>query len=316
MKKIFITILLIIVTMSFCVAQTAGTAGNFARMGFGARGIAMGNALTAVTSGDLASYYNPAVSAFSLKRTASATFTFLSLDRSLNFLHYTQSVEPTAGISFGLINAGVGEIDGRDSEGNHTENYSTYENQFFLSFSNKVHENVALGITVKLYHSKLFDEVKSTTVGFDVGACVIITENLTAGLAIQDLGSKYIWDTKDIYPDPYGTTTTDYFPSLRRVGIAYTIPKLNALITAEYENSSEKTDILRGGIEISPHEHVTIRGGVDRIDFSDEATGIKPTFGFAVRKPLGGYTPALSYAFVAEPYAPRSFHMLTLTVTF
>ncbi len=316
MKKIFPAILVIFLTAAECPAQTAGTAGSFARMGYGARGLAMGNSLTAVTKGDMVPYYNPAVSAFAMGRSASATFTFLSLDRSLNFLSYTQAVKPTAGISFGLINAGVSDIDGRTSDGIHTENYSTYENQFFLSFSNKVHERVSIGVTVKLYHSKLFDEVKSTTVGFDIGACVIIFDNLTGGIAFQDLGSKYIWDTKKIYPDPYGTTTTDYFPSLRRIGLALTIPELDGLITAEFENSSEGTNILRGGIEVNPLEYLSIRGGIDRIDFSNEATGIKPSFGFALRKPMGEYTPTLSYAFVAESFAPRSFHMITLTVTF
>jgi hypothetical protein len=316
MKKILPAILVIFITAVVCSAQTAGTAGSFARMGFGARGLAMGNSLTAVTKGDLNPYYNPAVSAFVVNRSASATFTFLSLDRSLNFLNYIQSVKPTAGISFGLINAGVGNIDGRDGDGNHTENYSTYENQFFLSFSNKVHERVSFGVTIKLYHSKLFDEVKTTTVGFDLGVCVVILDNLTGGIAIQDLGSKYIWDTKDIYPDPYGMTTTDYFPNLRRIGLAYSIPGWKSLITAEFENSSEGTNILRGGIEVNPLEYLSIRSGIDRIDFSDEATGAKPSFGFAVRKPIGEYTPTLSYAFVAEPFAPRSFHILTLTVTF
>ena len=39
----------------------AGLAGAPMRMGFGARGMAMGNAMTAVTSGDVQSYYNPAL---------------------------------------------------------------------------------------------------------------------------------------------------------------------------------------------------------------------------------------------------------------
>ena len=34
--------------------------GAFSRMGFGARGIGMGNAMSAVTTGNLVSYYNPA----------------------------------------------------------------------------------------------------------------------------------------------------------------------------------------------------------------------------------------------------------------
>jgi len=71
-------------------AQIGGTAGAYSRMGFGARGMAMGNALTAVTSGDAISYYNPATIPLAEYRNASASFGILSFDRRLNFLGFTQ----------------------------------------------------------------------------------------------------------------------------------------------------------------------------------------------------------------------------------
>ena len=43
---------LLLLPLLFTQAQNAGTAGAFARMGAGARGMGMGNALTAVISGD------------------------------------------------------------------------------------------------------------------------------------------------------------------------------------------------------------------------------------------------------------------------
>src|SRR5512141_2803546 len=152
MKKTLGSILLLL----FCIAaesfaQTTGSAGAFARIGFGARGMGMGNALSAVTTGAISTYYNPALSAFSEERTGAATFGILSLDRYVNFLSYTQSLPPHAGLSVGIINAGVRNIDGRDNDGYHTDDYSTMENQFDLSFSNRVDERVALGVTVKMY---------------------------------------------------------------------------------------------------------------------------------------------------------------------
>ena len=316
MKKYFFIFLTFLLLSDLSSAQLAGSAGAFARLGFGARGVSMGNSIIAVTTGEIVPYYNPAITSFSESRFASASFTLLSLDRSLNFLSYTQSVKPTAGVSFGLINAGVSNIDGRTSDGIHTEDYSTYENQFFLSFSNKIHERVSIGATAKLYHSKLFEKVSTTTVGFDIGACITILENLKAGIVIQDIGSKYIWNTKDIYPDPYGTTTTNKFPNLRRMGLALTLTQFNTLISAEYENSSEGTNILRGGIEYNTVEYLSIRCGIDRIELYEEKTGAKPAFGFGVRKPMGNWVPTLNYAFVTEPFAPRSFHIISLTVNF
>ena len=55
--------------------------GSFSRMGFGARGMAMGNAMSAVASGDLISYYNPALSVFLTGNLFTSSLSTLSLDR-------------------------------------------------------------------------------------------------------------------------------------------------------------------------------------------------------------------------------------------
>ena len=54
-------------------AQLAGTPGAFTRLGFGARGMGMGNALTAVVDGEITSFYNPAVTPFLTDRVAAVS---------------------------------------------------------------------------------------------------------------------------------------------------------------------------------------------------------------------------------------------------
>lgn len=299
-----------------CRGQMGGNAGAFARLGFGARGIGLGNAMTSVAGGDVSSYYNPALSAFSPARTAAATFGILSFDRYLNFLSYTQAIKPTAGISVGLINAGVRKIDGRDADGYHTEDYSTTENQFYLSFSNRLIDEISIGATIKLYYAKLFDQISSTTVGFDVGAAVKITEDLTAGLTIQDLNSKYKWDTKPIYYDQQGKTYDDRFPTLRRVGLSYWFLGGSALVALDFENSTANSNLFRLGAEYTIVEFFTVRAGIDRWELSSDPTGIKGTFGFSLRNSFDSWTPAINYAFVVEPYAPAGMHIITVSTTF
>lgn len=273
----------------------------------------MGNALVAVNSGEISPYYNPALSSFSKAKLFSASYAFLSLDRSISTLNYTQPVEPTAGISGSIMRAGIDNIDGRNSNGVHTEDYSTYDYQFALAFSNRVSDDVSLGVAVKLYHNKLFDEVTSTTVGFDVGAHLHLIENLSAGVVFQDIGSKYIWDTKPIYPDPVGKQTTDKFPTLRHFGLSYFLDDPDLLFALDFENSTEKTNIIRAGVEYSPLEYFQIRCGIDRIELGSERTGAKPAFGFSVMKPVAGFVPSLTYAFISEPYAPRGIHLITIS---
>lgn len=315
MKQLLLFIVALLFVANISNAQIAGRAGSFARMGFAARGIGMGNALTAVNTGAINTYYNPALASFAEQRTASVSFGILSLDRYLNFVSYTQAIKPNAGLSVGIINAGVRKIDGRDADGYHTEDYSTTENQFYLAFANRVHERVSLGVAIKLYYAKLFEDFSSTTVGFDIGGLVQITDEITLGLCIQDLNSKYKWDSKPLY-DQNGKTTEDKFPNLRRIALGYKFLEGALLLDVEYENSSEQTNVFRFGTEYKFVEYFTIRGGMDRYETADNSTGAKPSFGFSVKNSFNGWTPELQYAFVIEPIAPQGLHIITLNVAF
>jgi hypothetical protein len=64
---------------SIMLAQFGGQPGAFSRMGFGARGTGMSNAMTAVSQGEVFGYYNPAEVARSSGHTGAASFGLLSL---------------------------------------------------------------------------------------------------------------------------------------------------------------------------------------------------------------------------------------------
>ncbi len=102
---------------------------------------------------NLVSYYNPAVTPFQENNSFQAGYSFLSFDRSLNFLNFTRKFDfysakdsvsefrkprTTAGLSVGIINSGIGNIDGRDNNGLPTGELSTSENQFFIGLANKI----------------------------------------------------------------------------------------------------------------------------------------------------------------------------------
>lgn len=313
--RLQIAFLLTVISYTSGIAQIGGIPGAFARMGFSARGISMGNASTALRYGDIQTYYNPALAPFAKDHTVAASFGVLSLDRSLNFLSYTHEAPPTAGFSVGIINAGVRRIDGRDNDGVHTESYSTSENQFYLSFANRFDQRVSAGLTVKLYYYKLFEDVSSTTVGFDAGIVIMAVEDITIGLAVQDIGSKYRWDTSPIY-GANGRTTTEKFPTLYRAGVAYLLPEAYGTVSLDFEISSAKTTVVRLGTDIFLHEYVSLRGGLDRWNLKDNTAGIKPTLGFGVTKPFDDWVPKLDYAYVFEPFAPGDIHIITLSVRF
>jgi hypothetical protein len=316
------SLLLFEATREHSLAQTGGWAGAYGRMGFGARGIGMANAMTAVSSGEVQGYYNPAILPYAEFRSVTATFGILSLDRRLNFLSYSQALPPEAGLSVAIINSGVGEIDARDSDGAPDGILSTSENQFILGFATKFKAGFSAGVNIKILHHHLYTDVNSVTVGIDLGLFAPLGENFRVGASVRDINSKYKWDTGAIYGQS-GNTTTDDFPLLYGGGISYLLPDTLGTIALDVEASNQSTLVARGGIEVNLIPQLTVRGGVDRIDLREKGNGIRPAAGFTVRQRLGESMPlvnpdilAVNYAYVFEPFASSGIHLISLSVVF
>ena len=328
MKKIFL-ILFFLTAANVSFAQLGGLPGSFSRLGFSARGMGMGNAMTSVITGDVMGYYNPAVSAFQDDHLINFGHSFMSLDRTMNFVSYTKNfklpkqTEGGAGITFSWINAGVSNIDSRDGDGFPIGTISTNENQFTFAPSIRVSPNVALGVGFKLYYSKLYDGVKSTSLGFDLGAIVKASNRVNIGLAIKDINSQYKWSTSSIYNEN-GATTTNKFPVLINLGVSYLLPKDFGVVSVDFENSSQTvnqdgtdyksvTDVIRMGAEVSPIKFLKLRAGFDRFDLkaTDKFGNTDVNFGVGYQIPLKTYIVGIDYAFIMEPYSNEPFQTLT-----
>ncbi len=295
--------------------QIGGSPGAFSRMGFGARGAGMGNAMSAVITGDLVSYYNPALLPWTNQRQASASYGILSLDRQLNFVSFTAGLRPSAGISLGVINAGVSNIDGRDGDGKQTGPLKTSENEFFLGFGNRFPGGFSLGLNIKLLYYQLYTDVSSTTVGIDAGALMPISDRFTISATVRDINSKYRWDTSKLYGQQ-GKTSEDDFPLLYTLGAAYLLPDSLGLMAAELELSSRKTFVGRFGIEVPLVPEISVRGGIDRIDLKEKGNGIRPSLGFSAGTSMDGWTPTVNYAYIFEPFSPNGMHLVSVSVRF
>lgn len=315
-------------------------AGAFARMGFGARGMAMSNALVADAFADGAPYYNPALSPFATGQSLEATAALLSLDRELQFLQFSTPLEPNAGIAAGLIHAGVSKIDGRDNSGYHTRDYSTDEFAFFLAFGTHLTGRLTAGVGLQLFRADYFDELEPVhSIGIDLGLTYQMTEDLRLGFAVDELLARYSWDTSDLYGSA-GSTTSDRFPIRLRLGGAYRLMDGRAQVTGEYESriassehrvrsveivgdvpsevvNSEVSTMydgrLRVGLEYRPTNVFAIRGGVDRIG-ADALEGVTPSAGFMIEQPVGPLSMRGEYAFVLEPYGAGAMHLITLRI--
>ena len=293
------------------VSQHISTA-SFSRLGFGSRGIALSNAMNSVIYGEVTGYYNPAVLPFSNLKMASLTFGILSLDRELDFLHYTQSLYPTAGFSIFLIRAGVKNIDSRDVDGHHIENLSTSEFQLGFAFSNRIIEKLSAGLSLKFYYNKLYREMKTQTLGIDFGVLFKFNDNITVGASIHDINAKYKWDSSIIYQEK-GRTIVETFPKTISLGLTYAIKDI-FFTSIEYDNIGREK-FFNLGSELYPLYFITdgfiqslaIRGGVrlfqNYLDFS---------LGFGLSRKIGNFVVFFDYAYRFERYSPSGMQLLTL----
>jgi len=330
-RKIIIQILAL---SSFAFAQASTSEissmpGAFSRMGFGARGIGMGNAMSAVKEGNLVSYYNPALIPFQEGNSFQTSYTFLSLDRSLNFLNFTKRFElgkkenadgttkprSVVGLSIGLINAGVSHIDARDSEGRKTGDLSTSENQFFVAVANRFSEKLSIGIAFKFYYYKLYQDVTSSGLGFDLGALYSLNNEMTVSFMVSDINSKYQWDTGKIY-GANGKQTKNIFPLLKKIGFAYKFIEEKIIAAVEYENSNAGTNFLRIGGEYNIYENFLLRAGIDKLNLSNFNFPLRPSFGFSYFYSLNSLRIGIDYAFVIEPYSSSDQHIIGVNVNF
>ena len=335
MKKLLLIALVMTLAATDVSAQAAGA---FARMGFGARGVAMSNALVADGSGYASPYYNPALAPFIIRQSIDASAALMTLDRELQFLQFATPLRPRAGIAAGLIHAGVSDIDGRDGSGYHTGTFSTDEYALFIAFGVRLAPRVTAGFGLQFFRADLFDDLSPVnSIGLDLGLSVAPTEALRLGVVVDDLLARYSWDTSDLLGSS-GRTTSDRFPTRLRVGASYALVGQKLLLTAEYESrfissevrtrdirligdtprevfESERLTLhdsrLRIGAEYQPMASFAVRGGVGRLGDSDLG-GVRPSAGFMVEQALGSLLARAEYAFVLEPFALGTIHLITI----
>jgi len=314
--KKYIILFLVILSISaktIFANSPGGQAGSFLRLGLGARAIAMGNAFTGLARDGFAGYYNPASLPYMTSPELTFSYGHLSLDRKHNFIGFSTYLNPKsknssdsnsnnlkAGFAVGWINAGVDNIDARNSNGEHTGMFSNTEHAFYFSFALRPFDFVAFGLSAKVVNNRFpnmlnDDETLSASgFGMDFGMYSMPIENLSLGIVLRDFKTKYTWNTEDLWER--GTTTINYFPKLLRIGAAYQLP-LDATITADTEFNEEQGWRVYFGGEIPYKDLVVARAGYNSDRF---------TFGFGLNIKIWKYRGELSYAYDANKITPSA----------
>jgi len=268
-------------------------------------------------------YYNPASLPYLQARTVLTSYSYLSLDRHFNFVGFAAPLRPpaghtgeslSAGVGVGWINAGPGELDGRDNDGNRIGTFRNSENAFYFSFALRVTDRISVGISPKVLYNTFPDltegeSLYSARLGFDGGVLVSPIQGLYLGAQARHINAQYRWDTSTLWGEE-GTTQVDKFPRIYRFGASYFFD-FGLLLAGEFETSDQQDNELHLGGEYtyvaSDQHQFSLRAGYDDRDY---AFGFG--FGFAIWKVRG----QLDYAYQIQDIPPYDSQVISFAVLF
>lgn len=337
------------VLLSLLWAVPAGAdkfAGEFLRLGVGARALGMGEAFVAVADDASAAYWNPAGLVFLPQKQV----LFMHAEQfgdviNHDFISFAMPLEGQGVLAVGIIRLGVDNIPvtaeirptqeedvgedgvpgtGDDGEGNgkfdpgepfilrlHQDEIlwkSDAEYAVFFSYAKRLSEKLSLGGNFKLITQRLLGLASSFGMGLDAGVLYEAVPSLTLGLKVTDLTTtRLFWDT--------GARET-IRPSLIP-GLQFTreIPALAGVITGALD-----VRLTFDGRDGSQFEGDTVsadlRPGMEywfrrTLAARVGASGDRVTAGFGLR--YGGF--GADYAFVGHEELDNS-HRVSLSVDF
>jgi hypothetical protein len=246
-----------VLSYAFVASCATPSAAPFLRMGVGARALGMGGAFTAVADDATAAYWNP--SGLVKIENIEATFMYaanMAFDRQLNYFAYTQWLG-MGGIGVSWLNAGM------DETGKYLGNENTGENAIMLSYGTEV-GSLMIGATAKVLHQDVMSVESQTGFGVDLGGMFAVTDNVTAGMMVRDIGSQY---------------GEDDIPINWRFGTAVRALDDGLVVALDLDKVQDDNDFVihlgaEYGMEVHPEYYTYFRVGFNSVEDEAFTTGI------------------------------------------
>ncbi len=218
MKRTFGIFILIIATNLWMIPHAlhaqAGKSGlSFLKLGVSAQGVSMGEAMSALADGAMATHYNPA-GVFS-RNVSSAQILLMHKewiqDVRSEFLGASISLSEASALGISINTTTVSDIEIRTRPGTPEGTFTSRDYSLGATYARSVSDELKIGITGKFLFEKIYVD-EATGYAIDFGAQYVTPiENLNVGLSVQNLGSLSEMRTEKLK-----------LPSLVRLGPAYT----------------------------------------------------------------------------------------------
>ncbi|MBN2365623.1 MAG: PorV/PorQ family protein [Calditrichaeota bacterium] len=285
--------------------ESGGYAGSFLDWGAGARAISMGKSFTGIADDGTALIWNPAGLAQVSSSEFSAMHALIFEDRSQNFLALSYPLNRLT-ISAGWMRFGVSDVQERSTTGELTGTFDDSENIFMLGSGYQVLSIPTLtlnaGLTAKYFYHSLY-EYHASGIGIDLGVLSAfhltgLVEQISAGIAIQNLGAKLKWDTESEHEDN--------IPATIRFGSALSIRPIPFKLALDLEKKENQDIRIHAGAEYS-FTILALRAGLDHD---------KLTAGAGLMMELGRIGFGLDYALSSDEVSSDPLHFFSLRFRF
>ncbi len=295
---LFLTLILASQTMAQATRLDAvsqesnGAPGVFLRMGVGSRAFGMGNAFTGVADDASAGYWNPA----GLDYLSRSQFEFMNVqlpfDRTFNFVSGAVPINNVLTLGLSWVGLRISGIEGRSGNSATPEYFfGNSQNAFLVSLSKSLGSHLSLGGNLKIVRNTL-DQDAATGLGFDAGLMLRLSNRISFGALVQDIGTDYRWQSG----------FTEGVPMTLRLGSSVEIYD-GVLIAADVSKVTGLAPAFHLGAELRPAAVLPLR-----IGYSDnQLTG---GLGFAL--PLSNHTLELNYGYASDRILNSDVHRVSL----
>jgi|GEM_PF-3340389 len=313
MKHVSIFIVIGIIASNTLSTYASNT--EFFYMSFEPVRVAMGEGISTIYQGTRSSTINPATAALTREKHVHAAHVFLSLDRRISCFGASIPVGNRASLAVSGVQTAITEIDGRDTNGRHTEFLSDEINMVSFIFAFRPSSRVAAGMAVKPLFRTTGGE-DASGVAFDIGTHILLPYDLHASVSGRNLGitqpqdrsmgAYWSWNT-DYWGDDLQIQKDDRVPPALSAGIGCSTLPLGIKAVIGILTVEGETVEFSGGIEIPVDERMGLRAG-GSLD--------NPGIGCRFLIPLEYANLELDYAYEEGEFTGDPIHRISVAALF
>lgn len=316
MKKLIIllaiSICLVLNAAVFSQGNLGQSGANFLQIAAEPRGAALGGAITAISDGAAALYWNPAGAVHTQNIDINFSHTDWFLDTKLMYVGVVKNMDRIGAFGISFTSFYMDELDVTtvyDSEGENSGTWDAGDLAIGLSYARSLTDRFTFGVTAKFVREEIWN-LSASQVALDVGS-LYRTDflNLRLGMAVRNFSGKMKFDgdaidsriqeeiDRGLSNNPRIERLTPEFrlPQIFQLGIAFDPLQMESgslTLLADVTVPSDNKELMVFGAEYQFHNLAFIRGAY-RVDYESGDF----SFGGGINLNVAGFNSRFDYSY-------------------